>query len=106
VPEITSDSRPSAYRWFVLAMATTAQVGGCFLVQGLGALGPFLQATFGLDAAEVGLAMSSAQLTPIVGFVIAGLLLDRFSERLIVGAGAVMVSASLFAAPPFRRAKR
>lgn len=98
MPEITSDSRPSAYRWFVLAMATTAQVGGCFLVQGLGALGPFLQAAFGLDAAEVGLAMSSAQLTPIVGFVIAGLLLDRFSERLIVGAGAVMVSASLFAA--------
>lgn len=98
MPEIASDSRPSAYRWFVLAMATTAQVGGCFLVQGLGALGPFLQAAFGLDAAEVGLAMSSAQLTPIVGFVIAGLLLDRFSERLIVGAGAVMVSASLFAA--------
>lgn len=96
MPETTPDS--PGYRWFVLALATTAQVGGCFLVQGLGALGPFLQAAFGLDAAQVGLTMSSAQMTPIVGFVIAGLLLDRFSERLIVGAGAVMVSASLFAA--------
>ncbi|MGJ0505731.1 MAG: MFS transporter [Methylocystis sp.] len=97
MPEKSPDAY-TASRWFVLALATLAQVGGCFLVQGLGALGPFLQAAFGLDAAEVGLAMSSAQMTPIVGFVIAGLLLDRFPERLIVGAGATMVAASLFVA--------
>ncbi|WP_330082534.1 MFS transporter [Methylocystis iwaonis] len=90
--------RPSSYRWFVLALATFAQTGGCFLVQGLGALGPALQAAFNLDAAQVGLTMSAAQATPIVGLPIAGLLLDRFSERLIVGLGATMVSAALFAA--------
>jgi MFS family permease len=90
--------RPSLYRWFVLALATLAQTGGCFLVQGLGALGPTLQTAFDLDAAQVGLAMSAAQTTPIVGLLIAGLLLDRFSERLIVGLGATMVAASLCAA--------
>jgi MFS family permease len=88
----------SPYRWVVLSLATLAQVGGCFLVQGLGALGPALQAAFGLDAAEVGLAMSAAQTTPIVGFIVAGMLLDHFSERLIVGLGATMVAAALFVA--------
>ncbi|WP_281803049.1 MFS transporter [Methylocystis echinoides] len=97
LPDASPD-RQSAYRWFVLALATVAQVGGCFLVQGLGGLGPYLQAAFRLDAAEVGLAMSAAQMTPIVGFVVAGLLLDRFSERLIVGAGAIMVATALLAA--------
>lgn len=90
--------RLTPFRWFVLSLATLAQVGGCFLVQGLGALGPALQAAFNLDAAEVGFAMSAAQMTPIVGLVVAGLLLDRFSERIIVGIGASMVAASLFAA--------
>lgn len=88
----------SPYRWTVLALATLAQVGGCFLVQGLGALGPALQAAFALDAAQLGFAMSAAQTTPIVGLLVAGVLLDRFSERLIVGVGAAMVAASLFAA--------
>lgn len=92
------DKHLSPYRWVVLALATLAQVGGCFLVQGLGALGPALQAAFGLDAAQVGLTMSAAQTTPIVGLLVAGALLDRFSERLIVGIGAAIVAASLFAA--------
>ncbi len=82
----------------MLALATLAQTGGCFLVQGLGALGPALQAAFGLDAAQVGFAMSAAQAVPIVGLPVAGLLLDRFSERLIVGLGATMVAASLVGA--------
>ncbi len=82
----------------MLALATLAQVGGCFLVQGLGALGPALQAAFGLDAAQVGLAMSAAQGSLIAGLLVAGALLDRFNERLIVGIGASLVAASLFAA--------
>ncbi len=82
----------------MLALATFAQIGGSFLVQGLGALGPALQAAFALDAAQVGLAMSAAQAVPIAGLIVAGVLLDRFDERLIVGLGAAIVAASLFAA--------
>ncbi len=89
---------PSSYRWAVLALATFAQAGGCFLVQGLGALGPALQAAFGLDAAQVGLTMSAAQAVPILGLLVAGMLLDRYSERIIVGLGAAIVAAALFAA--------
>ncbi|WP_457796736.1 MFS transporter [Methylocystis sp. S23] len=94
----TAPPHPSPYRWAVLALATLAQIGGCFLVQGLGALGPALQTAFALDAAQIGFAMSAAQTAPIVGLLVAGMLLDRFSERLIVGLGAGMVAAALFAA--------
>ncbi|PPD45335.1 MAG: MFS transporter [Methylocystis sp.] len=93
-----SINAPSPNRWAVLALATLAQTGGCFLVQGLGALGPALQEAFGLDAAQVGLTMSAAQTTPVVGLLVAGALLDRFSERLIVGLGAAMVGVTLLAA--------
>jgi MFS family permease len=88
----------ASYRWFVLALATSAQIGASFLVQALGALSPFLQAAFALDAAEVGLIMTAAQVSLIAGLLAAGLLLDRFSERLIVGIGASMVAAAVFAA--------
>lgn len=83
------------YRWLALAAATFAQTAVCFLVQGLGALGGYLQAALGLDAAEVGLLFSAAQSTLIVGLLVAGELLDRFSERLVVGVGASMVVVSL-----------
>ncbi len=89
---------PSSYRYKVLGLATLAQAGGCFLVQGLGALGPTLQEAFSLDAAQVGFTMTAAQAIPIVGLLVAGLLLDRFSERWIVGIGASLVAAALFAA--------
>jgi len=93
-----STAPPSRFRWAVLALATFAQIGGSFLVQGLGALGPALQAAFALDAAQVGLAMSAAQAVPIAGLIVAGVLLDRFDERRIVGLGAAIVAAALFAA--------
>lgn len=87
-----------SYRWFVLALATAAQIGGSFLVQALGALSPFLQSAFALDAAELGFVMTAAQIALIPGLLAAGLLLDRFGERRIVALGAVFVSAAIFAA--------
>ncbi len=88
----------TSHRWFVLALATAAQIGGSFLVQALGALSPFLQAAFALDAAQVGFVMTAAQVALIPGLLAAGLLLDRFSERLIVALGAILVSGAAFAA--------
>lgn len=89
-------SRPqNRYRWLVLIVATVAQASACFLVQGLGALGGYLQESLHLNATQVGLLMSAAQLVPILGLLAAGELLDRYSERLIVGLGGLLVAASL-----------
>ncbi|MFY9626596.1 MAG: MFS transporter [Methylocystis sp.] len=90
--------RSGSYRWTALGLATLAQVAGCFLVQGLGALGGQMQQALGLNAAQLGLLVSAAQFAPIAGLLVAGELLDRFSERLIVGLGATMVAISIFAA--------
>lgn len=85
----------SGRRWAVLAAATLTQACACFLVQGLGAMGPALQAGLGLTAAGLGLLMSSAQLVPIVGLPVAGGLLDRFGERRVVAAGVAVVALAL-----------
>jgi len=91
-------SHARAYRWGVLAAATLAQASTCFLVQGFGPLAPFMQDALRLTAFEIGLLISAAQIVPVIGLLVAGELLDRFSERLIVGGGALVVAVALAAA--------
>ena len=56
--------RSGSYRWTALGLATLAQVAGCFLVQGLGALGGQMQQALGLNAAQLGLLVSAANSRP------------------------------------------
>jgi MFS family permease len=72
--------------------------GLIFPVQGLGPLAGFMQDALQLSAFEIGLLMSAAQFVPVIGLLIAGELLDRFSERLIVGLGTLVVGAALASA--------
>lgn len=72
------------YRWIVLAIATFTQAASGFFVQGIGALGIHLQRD---------LSLSTAQLVPLIGLLVAGELLDRCDERWVVGAGACVVAA-------------
>lgn len=91
-------SQRRKFRWVVLGVATIAQATACFLVQGLGALSSHLQASLELNAFEIGLLVSAAQIVPVLGLLVAGELLDRFSERQIVGVGTLMVAMSLWMA--------
>lgn len=83
------------YRWVVLAAATLAQAAACFFVQGLGAIGGYLQRDLALSTFQVGLLMSAAQLVPLVGLLVAGELLDRLGERAVVGVGTLIVGGAL-----------
>lgn len=85
------------YRWVVLAVATLAQAAACFFVQGIGAIGGYLQRDLDLSTFQVGLLMSAAQLVPLVGLLVAGELLDRWGERAVVGVGTLTVAAALLA---------
>ncbi|GLY02824.1 hypothetical protein Acsp01_32030 [Actinoplanes sp. NBRC 101535] len=76
-------------------MATFTQVTAAFFVQGLGALGVVLRDDLDISAAQLGLLVSAAQLAPLVGLLVAGVLLDRFDERWVVGIGAALVGAAL-----------
>lgn len=90
-----SDTR---FRWLVLVAATTAQAGAAYAMQGLGVMGAYLQRESGLSAAQVGLLVSAGGIATIGGLLVAGKLLDRHSERLVLGLGVVLMSAALVAA--------
>jgi MFS family permease len=83
------------YRWVILAVATVAQATASFVTQGLGILAGFLQQDFQLSNLQVGLLISVANAAPIVALPIVGDLLDRRSERLIVGTGAAILTTGV-----------
>jgi MFS family permease len=97
-PALVPSAAMPSYRWTILAAATLTQACACFLVQGLGVLGPLIQRDLALTATQVGLLMSAAQLAPLAGLLIAGMLLDRWGERPVVVLGTGMVSLALLGA--------
>ncbi len=84
-----------AYRWLVLAAATSAQATASFALLGLAALAGFLQRDFKLSAAETGLLITASYAAPLFSLLFVGDLLDRKSERLIIGIGAAILFAGL-----------
>jgi len=87
-------SNPS-YRWIVLVVATIAQAAASFVIQGLGVLAGFLQQDLQLSGFQVGLLMAASTAAPILALPIVGDLLDRRSERMIVGTGAAILAVGL-----------
>ena len=75
------------YRWAVLAAGTAAQASLSAVLIGLPVLAPALRDEFGLSLSEVGLAMSSLWIGPILTLLGWGLLADRLGERVVLGAG-------------------
>jgi len=88
----------SPYRWVVLAAATLAQASASFAMLGLPALAGFLQQEFGLTAAATGLLLTASYAAPLFALLFVGDLLDRKSERLIIGLGAAILFVALLLA--------
>ncbi|MFT0519584.1 MFS transporter [Pseudomonas faucium] len=86
------------YRWVILIAATFAQACACFFVQGFGSIALNVKSEMSLSDWQIGMLISAAQLIPLAGLLIAGELLDRYSERFVVGIGTLIVGASLCAA--------
>ena len=83
------------YRWLVLTAATVAQATASFALLGLAALAGFLQRDFNLTAAETGLLITASYAAPLFSLLFVGDLLDRKSERLIIGIGAAVLFGPL-----------
>ena len=75
------------YRWAVLAAGTAAQAGFSAVLIGLPVLAPALREEFGLTLSEVGIALSSIWIGPIVTLLAWGLLADRVGERFVLASG-------------------
>lgn len=75
------------YRWAVLAAGTAAQASLSAVFIGLPVLAPALRDEFDLTLSQVGLALASLWVGPILTLLGWGLLADRFGERLVLAAG-------------------
>ena len=79
--------------WAVLAIVTFLQVGISLLQATPAALGPLLTHDLGLSRAELGLLSSAIWGGMLLGSLPAGLLVDRYGERVIVTAGVLAMAA-------------
>ncbi len=86
------------YRWLVLAAATLAQASASFAMLGVPALAGFLQQDFSLSAAATGLLLTATYAAPLFALPFVGDLLDRKSERLIIGLGAAILFVAMLLA--------
>ncbi len=88
----------AAYRWLVLAAATLAQATSSFAMLGVAALAGFLQRDFKLSGTETGLLITATYGAAVFSLLFVGDLLDRKSERLIIGVGGAIAFIALLVA--------
>ena len=89
----------TAYRWLVLAAATFAQATSSFAMLGVAALAGFLQRDFRLSGTETGLLITATYGAAVFSLLFVGDLLDRKSERLIIGVGGTIAFIALLPPP-------
>ncbi|BAI75713.1 major facilitator superfamily protein (plasmid) [Azospirillum sp. B510] len=88
----------TAYRWVILIVSTISQASASFASQGIGILSGFLQESLKLNALEVGLLITASGAAAIPGLLVVGNLLDRQSERHIIGLGAFVIALGMVGA--------
>ncbi len=91
----TAEPSASRYRWVILALgaASTAALAG--VQSGLPALGPALQAAFGLSLIEVTAVFTAFGLGTVVTVYAWGVLADRVGERLVLSLGPALGGAAV-----------
>ena len=93
----------------VLAAGTTAQAAFSALLIGLPVLAPALRDRYDLSLSQVGLALSTVWIGPILTLLPWGLLADRIGERLVLAsglAGCGVLAAAAGWAGSFEHARR
>ncbi len=77
----------SSYRWVILALAFTGQMGYAVCFLAVGPLAPLFQPELGLSKIEVGFFSAAASAGSAVLVLAAGSLTDRFGVRLVMSLG-------------------
>jgi len=88
-------------RWRVLALMTSAQAGSSLVQQALGSLSPLLVAVFALSKAQLGVVFSAILFGATLFTAISGALTDRWGERTMLLASAIVMTAALLGATLF-----
>ncbi len=84
------------YRWYALGFTTLCQAAAQILAYGFGPLAPFLQQTFHISRAEVGLITAATSLATAPSALFGGWAADRVGERrALILSGLVTACAAL-----------
>ena len=79
-----------AHRWLLLALATLQQAGLTAIRFGIPVLAPFIRADLGLSLTATGLVLGAFDLGALTTFYLTGRLTDRFGDRRVMAAGAIL----------------
>jgi len=87
------DQANVSYRWYILLILTVTQIGASLAALSFGPLAPFLQDSFQISRAQVGLLTSSLYFGSILVSIPTGRLADRLGVRrlLLIGPAAMAV---------------
>jgi len=85
-------------RWFLLGVATAAQIGASIIRLGIPALMPFIRQDLGLDRIQVGLTSTVLNTGAAAAGIPAGRAVDRFGERRVIGYGTIACGAAILGA--------
>lgn len=91
-------------RLVALVVLMFAQAGSALITSGgLGALAPFFASTLDLNRTQIGILSGVVGVTWIFAASPAGVLADRFNERIVIAASGLAMAAALFAACAMQR---
>ncbi|QBS37896.1 MFS transporter [Thermaerobacter sp. FW80] len=98
-----ADGRPDApgaprNRWLLLALATLQQAGLTAVRFGIPVVAPFVRADLGLSLSTTGMVLGAFDLGALLTFYLTGRLTDRYGERRVMAAGAVLTGVVTAAA--------
>ncbi len=94
---ISADRNGSRRRWHILPILTVTQAGASLAALSFGPLAPFLQESFQITRAQVGLFSSSLYIGSILVSIPAGRLADRWGVRLLLLVGPGTMALLFFA---------
>lgn len=91
------DQTNVSYRWYILLILTVTQIGASLAALSFGPLAPFLQESFQISRAQVGLFTSSLYFGSILVSIPAGRLADHLGVRRLLFVGPAAMAVFFFA---------
>ncbi|MBJ8103685.1 MULTISPECIES: MFS transporter [Bacillus cereus group] len=88
----------SSNKWIMLTLTTVAQASATLITYGVGVLALFWKQKYALSNMQVGLLISAVNIGPLFCMLFVGRLLDRYSERILIGASTVLLGGALLLA--------
>ncbi|KFN02348.1 MFS transporter [Bacillus clarus] len=85
----------SSSKWIMLILATVVQASATLITYGVGVLAIFWKQKYILTTMQVGLLISVVNIGPLFCMLFVGRLLDRYSERVLIGSSSVLLGISL-----------